>query len=112
MFCSGLDTSLQDNLTFVAPERMHLTLHFLGEINETQVRVLRAELDRTIRHHRFEMQYEGAGCFPTVRRPRALWIGCRDADEAECRSSPLNGLTRPGMARVARRGWVGHAKVW
>ena len=56
-----------------APETFHLTLRFLGEINETLARDLDDELGRIIAAP-FEMRLQGAGSFGG-REPSAVWAG-------------------------------------
>ncbi len=56
---------------WIPPERLHLTLHFLGRLPLEQARRCR-ELARAVRGERFELRLERLGCFP---RPRVLWLG-------------------------------------
>jgi 2'-5' RNA ligase len=57
-----------------APEQMHLTLFFLGEVPEENVAGIIAAL-QTIRVTPFSLKLEGVGCFPSPNRPRILWVG-------------------------------------
>ena len=62
--------------TWVAEDRLHLTIKFLGEQPET----LLASLTETIgrigqRHWPVSMRLRGVGAFPSLRRPRVVWIG-------------------------------------
>ena len=61
---------------WVPPENMHLTLKFLGDVSPANVdlltRMLRAEADSA---HCFDMHIGGVGSFPSLRRPRVLYIG-------------------------------------
>lgn len=59
---------------WVPAEQIHLTLAFLGEVEEAVVERLTEELAR-IHLSGFELGFEGAGCFPSRHRPRVLWIG-------------------------------------
>jgi len=63
-------------VSWVAPERMHLTLRFLGA---TKVALL-PKLDRAIRaglapYSAMTLQLSGAGAFPNDRRPSIVWAG-------------------------------------
>lgn len=65
---------------WVSPENWHLTLLFLGELEAGELSALCGELDRRLpAHSAFDLQLEGGGCFPGRRRPRVLWVGCRDS---------------------------------
>lgn len=59
---------------WVPAEQIHLTLAFLGEVEEKTVRKLTGELAR-IQAPAFELCFTGTGCFPNRHRPRVLWIG-------------------------------------
>jgi len=61
---------------WVRPESLHLTLKFLGDIEEAQVPVIGEALERVARAQRaFVVDAVGAGVFPEIRAPRILWVG-------------------------------------
>lgn len=61
---------------WVEPERMHLTLRFLGDTAVAQLTAIAAELDRvTITHSPFPLHLHEIGCFPNRKRPRVIWAG-------------------------------------
>ena len=67
----------------VRPENWHLTLYFLGEVDEpTTDRVIR-EVDGADRGPAFGVRWAGLGAFPRPRRATVLWIGLeRGVEEA------------------------------
>src|SRR5262245_12973776 len=61
---------------WVEPENLHVTLLFLGEVEDKALPgVCRVVAECAARHEPFEMSVESAGCFPNPRRPRTLWVG-------------------------------------
>ena len=73
----ALRKMLGDSLVrWVAMDNMHLTLKFLGDVSPANVdkltQMLRAEADLI---SAFDMQLSGLGSFPSLRRPRVLFIG-------------------------------------
>lgn len=64
----------------VRPERFHLTLKFLGEIDAAQCATIESELER-IRAAPIELRFSGLGAFPSRARPRVVWVGVRAATE-------------------------------
>ena len=69
--------------SWVAPENMHLTLKFLGEITEAEtVEVCRAVQAAAARIEPFEIVFRGAGAFPDLSSPKTLWIGVEDGAES------------------------------
>ena len=67
------------DVKWVEPENLHVTLLFLGEVEDrTLPAVCRVVADVAAGLAPFEMIVEGAGCFPSPRRPRTLWVGVGD----------------------------------
>ena len=59
---------------WVSMEQIHLTLAFLGEVEETTIEKLTGKLAR-IHAPGFKLCLSGTGCFPNRRRPHVLWVG-------------------------------------
>ena len=69
---------------WVSIQNVHLTLKFLGDVSpasvDTLTQMLRAEADSC---PEFDMQISGLGSFPSLRRPRVLFIGIQAPAELE-----------------------------
>jgi 2'-5' RNA ligase len=60
-------------------EKLHITLKFLGEIEQSRVEALTGAAARAAESvPGFELSVEGAGAFPPRGLPRVLWLGIRD----------------------------------
>jgi len=59
---------------WVAPETMHLTLRFVGEVDDPTARDLDAALSR-VDAPAFELSIVGVDCFEAQRKPQTLWAG-------------------------------------
>ena len=63
-------------MKWVEVENLHVTLLFLGEVDERELPPLcRAVSVVCGRHDRFDLSVETVGCFPNPRRPRVVWAG-------------------------------------
>jgi 2'-5' RNA ligase len=63
-------------------ESMHVTLLFLGEVDELEVvSVCRVVKDVAGREPPFPLRVSGVGAFPTPRRPKIVWAGITDGAE-------------------------------
>jgi 2'-5' RNA ligase len=63
-------------VSWAKPEKMHLTLKFLGEVAEaTAPRLASAFAEVAARHAPFTLVAGGMGGFPSRSRPRVLWAG-------------------------------------
>ncbi len=72
-------TQLNPEITgvrWVAPANFHLTLKFLGGIDEAMVEPIEARLREQLSlFPRFTINAKGLGVFPSPKRPRVLWVG-------------------------------------
>jgi 2'-5' RNA ligase len=58
---------------------IHLTLKFLGDVNEADLAAIKAMLVQVgQRHAPFSITIGGVGCFPNFRRPRVVWVGVEE----------------------------------
>lgn len=58
----------------VEDENLHITLRFIGEVEDEVVRKV-CEALREIKFKAFGVRVKGLGAFPTVARPRVIWAG-------------------------------------
>jgi len=99
------------DLKCVERENIHITLRFLGEVRDGLV----GELQRLVSGMAFEpfrVEFRGLGVFPSLRRPRVVWVGMSDGVEE------LNGIFRRlepelvGMGfRAESRGFSPHVTL-
>jgi 2'-5' RNA ligase len=69
-------TGLGADVKWVEPDNLHVTLLFLGEVDERDVMPIcsaAAEVGRL--HAAISMSVETVGCFPNIHRPRVVWVG-------------------------------------
>ena len=85
------------SVRWVKPERMHLTLRFIGETEKNLLPALRKALDDTAaRHQQFTLNLEGFGCFPNCKKPRVLWAGVAgDLEAAGQLKTDLDSFLEP-----------------
>jgi 2'-5' RNA ligase len=61
---------------WVRAANLHLTLRFLGDIEQSEVPALEEHIKQNIVGLQpFPLKLAGLGCFPNMRRPRVVWIG-------------------------------------
>ncbi len=66
------------DIGWIDPAKMHLTLKFLGEVDEAQREPIGTALASVGHAHApFELAAAGAGTFPGPARPRVLWVGLK-----------------------------------
>lgn len=62
-------------VVWVKPAALHVTVRFLGELDQTEVARIQALLAPPIAMAPFELEWRGVGTFPNNKHPRALWLG-------------------------------------
>jgi len=72
------------DIKWIDPSSIHLTLKFLGEIDEKQLGSIRSCLTGALKDHKsFSVSLAGVGVFPKPSYPRVVWVGI-DAGASEC----------------------------
>jgi 2'-5' RNA ligase len=68
-------------LKWVAPDNLHMTVKFLGEVPEGNIeRVKEIILEALQGRHAFEIGVEGLGMYPNKNNPRVIWLGIQGGD--------------------------------
>ena len=62
--------------------KIHLTLKFLGDVSDTNIKTIQEILQAGASFHKaFEFSVGGFGVFPSMSRPRVLWVGVEAPEE-------------------------------
>jgi 2'-5' RNA ligase len=92
-------------VSWTKPENLHLTLKFLGEIEEQRIgQIESACIETAAAAAPFTLSLTGAGVFPHASRPRVLWVGLAgEVEKVKLLQSDLDErLARAGFEREAR----------
>jgi 2'-5' RNA ligase len=83
---------------------IHVTLKFLGEVEEESVPRLRGAMEAACAAEAaFTVKLHGAGAFPSPRNPRVVWVGMVGAEPMARIATRLEeGMAQLGFAREAR----------
>ena len=67
---------IEAQVSWTTPSRIHLTLKFLGGVEATRIERIEKAVRRAAKGiSTHEVEVGGAGCFPSPRNPRVLWVG-------------------------------------
>jgi 2'-5' RNA ligase len=97
------------SVKWVRPDVMHLTLKFLGEVDDgTITDVCKAVENIANKHKKFDLDIETLGCFGG-KSTRVVWVGCGAGSEQLGRLAEDidNQLGEAGFAKETRR-FTGH----
>jgi 2'-5' RNA ligase len=90
---------------WVAPEGIHLTLKFLGNISPQKVAEVTKVMEQASQGiSPFQLEIQEVGAFPNLRQPRVLWLGIRgEIDKLTAWQQRIdNGLAPLGFAKETR----------
>ena len=81
-------------ISWVPPDRLHVTVRFIGEASDNEAREIATSLSPTFPVDPFEAIVTGIGAFPPHGPPRVLWAGIEAGVE------PFVALEREVTARL------------
>ncbi len=92
------------SVAWVAPQNLHLTLRFLGEIDASAAEAVKDRLVPPFATPAFEVGLSGLGTFPSMGPPRVIWLGVSAgavalSDVAREVDARLEGLGLPNEER-------------
>ncbi|MFI4876095.1 MAG: RNA 2',3'-cyclic phosphodiesterase [Blastopirellula sp. JB062] len=94
------------DVKWVEPDNMHITLSFLGDVTpEETVEISRAAMRGAAAVSSFDFMIAGAGAFPEIARPRTMWLGVTQGNDAFCQMQAAIAaeLTAIGYPETARK---------
>ncbi len=71
--------STRADVRWVNPEKIHLTLKFFGNIEESRIDPIFKSIEEPIRNTPpYSIEVKGVGAFPHLKNPRVIWMGLVD----------------------------------
>jgi 2'-5' RNA ligase len=101
----ALRSKAPKGVRWVRPEGVHLTLKFLGWVEEERTGTIEKVLRREASQEKaFDLRLTGLGCFPHRRSPRVIWVGVEEREDPQGESSEKKGKSSEGTERVPEKG--------
>jgi 2'-5' RNA ligase len=92
------------SIRWVEAANLHITLWFIGEVDDARAEALRSSMERSFATPRFDVKLHGLGVFPPGGLPRVIWIGLATGRE------PLIALYSEIRDRLAPLGYAPEAR--
>lgn len=91
----GRELSKNVRISWVQPASLHLTVKFLGDIDEQLVAPMQHAIQNVLSGHRaVEIPLDRLGVFPRLQQPRILWVGPSEQWEMDRDAARLVSLHR------------------
>jgi 2'-5' RNA ligase len=96
----------------VEPENIHITLKFLGDIEEEYVEKIEEIMKDSVNEsNSFEIQLKGAGVFPNQNYIKVMWIGIKNGEQIGKIANNIDEkLSELGFEKD-RRGYSAHLTI-
>jgi len=96
-------------INWTKPENLHLTLHFLDEIDDVQAESVTAELQKiTAEYEKISAVLGEIGAFPDLKNPRTIVIGIRDGQVLEKIQKKIGFELQRLNLPIVLRPWKSH----
>ncbi len=73
--------SLNIPIKLVEPQNLHITLIFLGEKNNEEIKLIKERMKPLSDIKSFIVKLSGVGAFPNMKKPRVIWVGVSENNE-------------------------------
>jgi len=74
----------EEKIRWVNPEILHITLSFIGNTSEQQIKYISEKLEEiSSGYSSMELHFKELGVFPNLRKPRVFWIGMERNEQLE-----------------------------
>jgi len=87
------------DVKWVEPNNIHLTLKFLGEIDDKKIEKITKIIDDTAQgKDKFQINISSLGAFPKIDFPRVIWVGVDTGDKE------VNDIAKELEEKIAKIG--------
>jgi len=68
-------SELESDIKWISGKNLHLTLSFLGNIDDSKIDSLISDLQEVKKLPKFTVSVNGTGIFPNSKTPKVFWLG-------------------------------------
>ncbi len=97
---------------WVPADNLHITLWFIGEVDEVRAAAIVSALQRPFPYEPFELRLSGLGAFPPSGKPRVFWLGVSAGQEGlGALYTETGSRLRPLGFEAERRPYSAHVTI-
>lgn len=90
---------------------IHLTLQFIGDVEEDKIRTLSEKIQKLHEHPSFVIDLKGIGAFPGTKRPRVVWIGAYPAEPMRAMVEDIRSILDSLRIEYDNRSFKAHVTI-
>lgn len=99
-------------LKWVAPQNLHLTIKFLGEVPENKIEQIKTLINQALVDvQTFEIGVDGLGMYPKPQTPRVVWLGIKGSEPLKEIHKKLNSQLQIADVRPDNRRFSPHLTI-
>ncbi len=100
------------NLKIVKPEKIHITLKFLGDTDEAKTEDIETVIKEVVKETKpFKIKLEDLGVFPNENYIKVIWIGIKNSEKLKKIAEEIDQkLTQHGFKKN-KRGFSAHLTI-
>lgn len=103
---------IHDKITWVQPDKMHITLKFFGDTFEERMPEIISVMERVAKDYGpLHFHIRGAGIFGSRYKPRVIWLGIPDGEPLSLLGTALIGALEKEGWESDRQNFVPHLTV-
>jgi len=103
-----------DFIKWVEEKNLHLTLHFLGNLEKRQLEQIDQILSFVVSKYRsFNLEIKEIDAFPNLSQPKVLYIKCQERNKdslKKLREEIGEGIKKIGL-KIDKRSWQPHVTI-
>jgi 2'-5' RNA ligase len=102
-----------EGVRWVAPDNLHWTIQFLGDLEDREMaEVCLRTVHVAQQHEPFQLAAQGVSAFPSIQRPRTLWVGAGEGAAEFCAlQADIEDSLRELGFRGENRSFVPHLTI-
>ncbi|MDR2698457.1 MAG: RNA 2',3'-cyclic phosphodiesterase [Candidatus Methanoplasma sp.] len=93
------------------PKEVHLTLRFLGDVEQKKIGKLSERMRSLEGYEAFGVSLKGIGAFPNNKDPRVVWIGAELGDPFPSILSDLDGMLGSLSIKYDKKPFKAHVTI-
>ena len=99
-------------IKWVAPENLHLTVKFLGEVPDNKIEDIKEFIKKSLADkHTFQIEVKGLGMYPNATKPRVIWLGIKGSEPIVEIYKILDSELQKANVQPDKRGFSPHLTI-